>query len=144
MLFFTFLQLPDLGNAGYYELMADMWGRRNNQKPPMMGAWTRYHLRWAEAIHITSSGTYQVKPSCESNTVFRIDHNMPEGEYFLIENRHWSCYYDADLKDAGGDEDRNGCAIFHIDETDILGTGANGKEVIGYYTDGYPGEFLTL
>ena len=118
-----------------------MWGRSNNQKPPMMGAWSRYHIGFVKARRITSSGTYQLNPFCETNTVYRIDHNMPDGEYFLIENRHYDCYYDDELEDyaANGSMNRNGAAIWHVDETDLLGLDAYGKEVIGYYTDAYPG-----
>lgn len=75
-------------------------------------------MGWVEAVRITSSGTYSMEPSCESNTVYRIDENMPDGEFLLIENRHWSCYYDSDLKEhpnsSSGEHDRNGAAICEL------------------------------
>ena len=81
--------------------------------------------------------------SCDSPTVYRIDHNMPDGEYFLVENRHWSCYYDESLQDytgnPSGPRDKSGAAIWHVDETDLLGWDAFGNEIIDYDTAGYPG-----
>jgi hypothetical protein len=120
-----------------------MWGRSFDQKPHMLGAWARFRKGWVEPIRITSSGTFQLMASCDSPTVYRIDHNMPDGEYFLVENCHWSCYYDESLQDytgnPSGPRDKNGAAIWHVDETDLLGWDAFGKEIIDYETSGYPG-----
>lgn len=100
-------------------------------------------MGWTNPIRISSSGTYEIKPSCESGAnVYLIDHRMPNGEYFLIENRHHSCYYDEELRDytgADGGKDRNGAAVWHVDESHELGWDNNGNEIISYASVGYPG-----
>jgi hypothetical protein len=100
-----------------------------------MGAWSKYKLQWANVVHVTSSGTFQLDPSCTNDTIYLIDHNMPLGEYFLIENRY-PCSFDADLKYYLEIEgmDRNGAAVWHIDESGILG------DAIHYQSEGYSGD----
>jgi hypothetical protein len=68
---------------------------------------------------------------------------MPPGEYFLVEYRY-PCGFDADLKTGSSDlgDDRHGAALWHIDETGILGTKRNSygydEDVINYQTNAYP------
>lgn len=111
-----------------------------------MGAWSKYVLGWVKTIHITSSGTYTLHPWCMSNTVYRIDYNMPPGKYFLIEYRY-PCGFDADLKSSSSDrgKDCHGTAIWHIDKADLQGMQAqkdpfgNDVPIINYQTNAYPG-----
>jgi hypothetical protein len=85
----------------------------------MLGAWARLRKGWVEPIRITSSGTFQMMASCDSPTVYRIDHNMPDGEY------------DESLQDytgnPSGPRDKSGAVIWHVDETDLLGWDAFGR-----------------
>jgi hypothetical protein len=127
-------------------LLANMWGWYGTQlMPPLMSAYCKYKLEWVNAIHITSSGTYTLRPSCTSNTVYRIDHNMPPGEYFLAEYRY-PCGFDAELRAGSSDpgDDRHGAALWHVDESGILGTQRNAwgydEDVINYQTNAWPGD----
>lgn len=73
---------------------------------------------WISPIHITSSGTYVVPQSCNDDSVFLIDHGIPQeaGEFFLIENRWKECPYDRQLEHATKSpyQDRQGLAIWHV------------------------------
>ena len=72
---------------------------------------------------------------------------MPPGEYFLVEYRY-PCGFDAELKSSSSDrgDDRHGAALWHVDETDLLGIQAqkdplgNDVPVIDYQTNAYSGD----
>jgi len=111
-----FISLPDLydsdgsGNgSGNYELMANMWGWRNNQWfPPLMSCWTKEQLGWIEPIEVNEPGVYKleaagVKPDC-----IKVTEGFADGEYLLIENRQAEGY---DLYMPGG----GGLAVWHVD-----------------------------
>lgn len=63
-----------------------------------------------------------------------ITHNMPRGEYFLIEYRG-DCGFDAELRHYGDDRgrDRKGAAVWHVDESNLMSG-------ITYTSEGYPGD----
>lgn len=77
--------LPDiLSSAGDYDVMGNMWGSFNDQENVAMGAVSKYFMNWLDAIEITSNTTVSVEPSCTSNKVYMITHNLPHGEFFLV------------------------------------------------------------
>jgi len=77
--------------------------------------------------------TFQLHPACISNKVFLIDHNMPKGEYFLVEYRS-NCGFDSELRYHSEERgrDRSGMALWHVDESGLM--------AISYTTEGYPGD----
>lgn len=65
---------------------------------------------------------------------------MPNGEYFLVENR-FNSGFDVELKHhSRREKDRMGAALWHIDESGILGVDDSGKLVIDYRTPSFPGD----
>lgn len=66
---------------------------------------------------------------------------MPEGEYFLVENR-FDTGFDVDLRHFSSKrfKDRMGAALWHIDETGVLGKDASNRDVIDYRTQSFPGD----
>lgn len=72
--------------------------------------------------------------SSVSNTIYRIDRNMPEGHYFLVENR-FNSGFDCELRHFSDKrfKDRMGGALWKIDETGALGN-------VGYQTQSWPGD----
>ena len=94
-------------------------------------------LQWVNVVHITESGTYQMLESSVSNTIYRIDRNMPEGHYFLVENR-FDSGFDCELRHHSTTKrfkDRMGAALWKIDETNALG-----KRDVHYQAQSYPGD----
>ena len=91
-------------------------------------------LQWVNVVHVTYSDTFILKPACYSDTVYRIDHNMPSGEYFLVEYRR-DCGFDVELRNPSGDpgRERYGAALWHVDETGKLSG-------ISYTSEGVPGD----
>ena len=93
--------------------MANSWGFDGTQRyPPVMSAWARLQVGWAEAETLAQDGVYSIQAAevaTGAAQIYRIDHNFPSGEYLLIENRQ-KIGYDAKMPDAG-------LAIFHIDDT---------------------------
>ena len=98
-----------------------------------MGAWSKSKLGWVNVVRITDPGTYLVSQACTSNTVYRLDHKMPDGEYLLIENRY-PCGFDSELwhESKSPGRHRHGIAIWHIDESNL-------NSAVGYQSEGYPG-----
>ena len=86
--------------------------------PPLMSAWAKKQLGWINIVHIDGNIAHHLDASCTSDVVWMVDHNMPDGEYFLIELR-FPCSFDMGLDHQSGDwlKDRGGLAIWHIDET---------------------------
>jgi len=138
-----FLGLPDLydtvGGAGIgtWCLMANMWGWYGDQLyPPLMSAWAKMQLGWVNVVNVLAAETnVKILAACEGDTIYKIAYNMKPGEFFLVENRY-PCGYDAKLAHHldSPNKDRSGIAIWHIDESDVLGVG-----VIGYQTEGVCG-----
>lgn len=110
----------------------NMWGWYGNQwYPPLMGAWCRMKLGWVKVKHVTASKDVAVGPACANNKIYKIDHNMQEGEYFLIEYR-FPCGFDGELTHHSYDwtKDRSGAALWHVDESGLLD--------IDYTSEGIP------
>ncbi|KAL3781761.1 hypothetical protein ACHAW5_004112 [Stephanodiscus triporus] len=108
--------LPDLYDEtfdgkglGAYDFMSETWGwDGSGMYPPKLSAWSKVFLGWAKVEVIAYDGTYELKSSTTSNTVYKIEAGYPEGEYLLIENRQPTGY---DIMMEGG-----GLAIYHIDD----------------------------
>lgn len=94
--------------------------------PPVMGAWSRAQLGWATPVTITADGLYSIFDAGsipgvgDPPQVYKIDHNMPNGEYLLIENRQ-KTGFDLAMPNAG-------LAIYHIDNS------------ASYTNEGFPGQ----
>lgn len=124
-----FLGLPDLydtDGSGYgvgnYDLMANMWGWRNDQYyPPLMSCWTKMQLGWIEPTAVDVSGTYELPAAASSPSCLKISEGFPSGEYLLIENRY-AMSYDNFMPNGGG------LAVWHIDEA------------AGLNNEGHPGQ----
>jgi hypothetical protein len=134
-----FLGLPDTydttvgSGLGSFDLMANRWGWYGTQYyPPLMSAWCKSKLGWVNVIRITSSDTYTVRQACTSNVVYRIDANMANGESLLIENR-FPCGFDSELKGSTPPENRNGIAVWQIDESGL-------QNDINHQSEGRPGD----
>jgi len=143
-----FLGLPDLydtvGGAGIgtWCLMANMWGWYGDQLyPPLMSAWAKMQLGWVNVVNVLAAETnVKILAACEGDTIYKIAYNMKPGEFFLVENRY-PCGYDAKLAHHldSPNKDRSGIAIWHIDESNVLGVDAFGDDVIGYHSAGVCG-----
>ena len=86
--------LPDiLSSAGDYDVMGNMWGSFNDQENVAMGAVSKYFMNWLDVIEITSNTTVSIEPSCTSNKVYMITHNLPDGEFFLVRSTCSICIF---------------------------------------------------
>ena len=124
--------LPDLydgsngSGLGSHGLMANSWGFPGTQyNPPIMSPWSREILGWGDAPTIISSdGQYSVHEAgapCDSCVqIYKITHNMPSGEFLLIENRQKSGFESTNPGD--------GLVIYHIDNS------------ASYTSEGFPGQ----
>jgi hypothetical protein len=102
-----------------------MWGWYGDQLyPPLMSAWSKMQLGWVRVVDVKAATTsVNILASCEGDIVYKITYGLKNGEYFLVENRY-PCGFDAKLAHHKGvDKDRGGIAIWHVDETDLLGAG---------------------
>jgi hypothetical protein len=81
-------------------------------------------LGWVKVVDVKAASTaVKIMAACEGDIIYKIAHNMKAGEFFLLENRY-PCGFDAKLAHHKGvDKDRGGIALWHIDETDLLGAG---------------------
>jgi hypothetical protein len=90
-------------------------------------------LGWSNPVHIHGAGShdYTLGAACDTADILYIDHNLDDGEYFLIEYR-FPCGFDLELDHHSGDwtRDRSGAAIWHIDES--------GQQNINYQSEGIP------
>ncbi len=113
-----------------------MWGWDGSQLyPPLLSAWSKVQLGWVNIVDINTSTQVKVVAACQGDTVYRITHNLKQGEYFLIENR-FPCGFDSgltNLKDAT--KSRNGMAIWHIDETNLY-VDSQGNPLINFSSQG--------
>jgi len=90
---------------------------------------------------VVSYSVLKIRESSISNKVFLIDHHMPDGEYFLVENR-FSSSFDCELRHHTDKrwKDRMGAAVWHVDSTGLLGKDSKNRPIIDYRTTGYPGD----
>jgi M6 family metalloprotease-like protein len=114
------------------------WDASQNY-PGLMGAYSRLVLGWVDIIDITYSQEIKVTASCDSDKIYRIKHRMVKDdssgdEYLLIENRY-ACGHDVKL--LHNHLDRQGIAIWYVDDTKLLGQNA-GRDVIRYNTNKPP------
>uniref|UniRef100_A0A7S4IL49 Peptidase M6-like domain-containing protein n=1 Tax=Odontella aurita TaxID=265563 RepID=A0A7S4IL49_9STRA len=111
-----FFGLPDLydgtgGNGvGTTCLMGNSWGYSGDQYyPPMMSAWAKLRLGWAEPEIITSTGDYSLASAALSDRVLAYVNPSNVKEYFLIENKQHSAFFEKNLP-------QTGINIYHIDD----------------------------
>lgn len=110
------LGLPDLydgtfegAGLGAYDFMSQSWGiDGTGTYPPILSAWTKVNAGWANALVIGEDGRYELEASTTSNTVLKITHGFPSGEYLLLENRQPNSF-DSKIK-------QGGIAIYKVDE----------------------------
>lgn len=110
------LGLPDLYDYGYdsrgaggFCLMSyGTWGN-DGATPVQMSAWCKAALGWVTPTPITAAGTFAL-PS-DGVTVYKVQGNFPNTEYFLLENRQGGGF-DASLPGT-----TRGLLIWHIDES---------------------------
>jgi len=113
-----YLGIPDLYDPnfigvgiGAFDFMSQSWGfDGTGLNPPLLSAWSKARVGWANVINITNDGTYDIEASWKSNVVYKLYTGFPKGEYLLIENRQ-SHSYDEKLPGGVG-----GLAIWHIDD----------------------------
>lgn len=123
-----FFGLPDLydtnggsSGIGSWCMMANSWGFDGSQlHPPSFSAWCKMQLGWVNPV-VISPGTYNVPQVNTNQTIYRINHNYPPGEYLLIENRQPIGF--ENIMPQGG------LFVWHIDE----GKGGNTDQ-------GFPGQ----
>ena len=101
-------QLP-IGGVGKFGNMASMqgWDYRP-QTPGHLCAYSRMKIGWVDPMEIDRDGYYVAQPLEIANSVYKIKHGYPEGEYLLIENKQ-SIKWDSDVK-------QGGLVIYHVDE----------------------------
>ena len=77
------------------------------------------YLGWLTPIEITNDGLYQIEQSFTTTDVYMVSSGLPEGEYFLIENKN-SVGWDVNMWGGGG------IVIWLIDESfnDVSASGA--------------------
>lgn len=122
-----FFGLPDLydtssqgSGLGSWGVMANSWGFDGTQlHPPQFSAWSKIKLGWANAVPLSSPGSYKIlqaetpATSADPPQIYRVDQGYPANEYLLIENRQ-PVGYDQKIPDGTGG--RGGLAVWHIDE----------------------------
>ena len=109
--------------------------------PPLMSAYSKYKMQWVKVVHVMDSGSYPLIESSVSNMVYMIDHNMPNGEYFLVENQFLSSF-DSELWHFSRGKSKHcmGAALWHVNESGALGVDAKNKPIIDFRMPGYPGD----
>lgn len=100
-----------IGGTGRFDIMSNAFGwTRSGRIPGHMSPFTRMQTPgWLEPILIQEDGFYAIQPSEISGQVYKIEHNFPEGEYLLIENRQ-PIKWDSDFPS------NTGIVIYHVDE----------------------------
>lgn len=111
-----FFGLPDLydgsgGNGvGTTCLMGNSWGYSGDQfYPPMMSAWAKIRLGWADPEVVTESGTYELRSAAEYPKVYVFINPADPKEYFLMENKQHHQYFEKNIP-------QTGISIYHIDD----------------------------
>ena len=91
---------------GNWCLMSSSWGWDSTQNyPPLMSAWARAKMGWANPTVISTPGSYAAQAG---STVYKITQGFREGEYLLIEARQ-SAGFDSQVP-------QGGLAVYHVDE----------------------------
>lgn len=112
----------------------NMWGWLGNQwYPPLMGAWCKLKLGWANVVSVRGPGTqkFDMGPACTNGDILYVDHRMKDGEYFLLEYR-FPCGFDKEFAhQSDWKKDRSGGAIWHIDESGL-------QKNVNYQSEGIP------
>ncbi|MBU1651627.1 M6 family metalloprotease domain-containing protein, partial [bacterium] len=118
------LGLPDLYDVDYssngvgsFCLMGfGSWNTTGNQLsgavPAHMCVWAKKKLGWMAPSLITSNGKYDLTAAERGASSYMLNNNMPNLEYFLVENRQ-KVSFDAGLPGNGG------VLIWHIDDAKI-------------------------
>jgi immune inhibitor A len=78
--------------------------------PANVGPWTKIFMGWLTPTEITNDGRYDIEASFSSEQVYKVSSGLPEGEYFLLENKN-AVGWDVNMWGGGG------IVIWHIDET---------------------------
>ena len=113
-----FLGLPDLydtdytssGVGGFCIMSAGSWCD-GGLRPTHFSAWCKVFLGWVQPTEITKAGQYSL-PRVEDNAkIFKIKGNLPDNEYFLVENRQ-GCLFDSELPG-----EKRGMLIWHVDDS---------------------------
>ena len=47
--------------------------------PPLLSAWSKARVGWANVINITNDGTYDIEASWKSNVVYKLSTGFPKG-----------------------------------------------------------------
>ena len=100
------------GNGcGGYDLMAYPVGQANDAtNPANVGPYTKIYLGWLNPTEISNDGRYDIEASFTSTQVYKVSAGLPDGEYFLIENKN-AVGWDVNIWGGGG------IVIWHVDET---------------------------
>jgi M6 family metalloprotease-like protein len=110
---------------GSWGLMANSWGFHNDQYyPPTMNPWSKMKLGWLNPIELSTSGTYSLSPSYDTEQVYKISTGFAADEYLLVEYRN-AMGFDRFI---GNGMANGGLAIWHIDNK------------AGYNHQGWPGQ----
>lgn len=117
-----FFGLPDLydgtpsdngrvgSGVGTTCLMGNSWGYRGDQYyPPLMSAWSRLRLGWAEPELITQSGEYSLLSAATNDRVLAYVNPYNHKEYFLFENKQRHEFFDLNIP-------QTGINVYHIDD----------------------------
>jgi M6 family metalloprotease-like protein len=94
------------GGLGNWDIMAGGSWNQSGRRPPLMNAWSRMFLRWAEPVELTDTEQVTMHPAHTHNDI-RYFHAQTSGEFFMMENRQRSAW-DAAIPG-------HGLLIFHID-----------------------------
>lgn len=119
-----------VGGISSFGVMASAYGwRRDARICGHLSAFTRIAAGWITADEITRNGYYAIQPTEISGQAYKLSVGLPEGEYFLIENKaciKWSI-----------DCPNGGIVIMHVDEAAPLQAARSwpGKE--GWPVDHY-------
>ena len=100
-----------VGNGiGGYGLMGYPVGQANDAtNPANVSPYTKMFLKWLEPIDIKNDGRYSIESSFTSDQIYKVSTGLPDGEYFLIENKIAAGW---DINMWGG----GGIVIWHVDE----------------------------
>ncbi|MBW6458210.1 MAG: M6 family metalloprotease domain-containing protein, partial [FCB group bacterium] len=94
------------GGLGNWDIMAGGSWNHSGRRPPLMNAWSRMFLRWADPVELTDTEQVTIQPAHTHNEI-RYFHSQTIGEFFMMENRQRSAW-DAAIPG-------HGLLIFHID-----------------------------
>jgi M6 family metalloprotease-like protein len=81
-------------------------------KPAHMCSWAKTKLGWMNPTQISSDGTFNIASAEKNSICYKFNNNMPNLEYFMIENRELVSF-DAGLPGNGG------ILIWHVDDNKV-------------------------